>query len=100
MLCIHKYLNVYSVRECLNSENYILELLAVLDRKIGKRTVKQLADKISTEPEWFRKFILLRAESEGIYCRIEPDSKAAQDGPTGVSCRGDGNRDFCTEAKD
>ena len=75
MLCIHKYLNVYSARECLDSGNYILKLLAVLDRRIGKRTVKKLADNISNEPEWFRKFILLRAEGEGIHCRIEPNSK-------------------------
>ena len=40
MLCIHKYLNVYSARECLDSGNYILKLMAVLDRRIGKRTVK------------------------------------------------------------
>lgn len=78
-----------SVRVCLNSGNYVLKLLAVLDRKIGKRTLKQLADNISSETERFRKFILFRAESEGIYCRIEPDSKAAQDGPTGALCRGD-----------
>lgn len=80
MLYIHKYLNVYSVRECLDSGNYILKMLAVLDRRIGKRTVKQLADNISDEPEWFRKFILLRAESEGIRCRTEPDGKIKQDG--------------------
>lgn len=66
MLHIHKYLNVYSVRECLDSGNYILKLLVVLDRRIGKRTVKRLADNISNEPEWFQKFVLLRAESEGI----------------------------------
>lgn len=42
MLCIHEYLNAYSVRECLNSGKYVLKLLAVLDRRIGKRTVKQL----------------------------------------------------------
>lgn len=71
MLCIHKYLNVYSVRECLDNGNYILILLAVLDRKTGKRIVKKLVDNISNEPEWFRKFIFLCAESEGIHC-MEP----------------------------
>ncbi|HBA49418.1 MAG TPA: hypothetical protein DCZ91_16805 [Lachnospiraceae bacterium] len=62
---IHEYLNVYNVKECLDSGNYILKMLAVLDRRIGKRTIKQLADNIMNEPEWFRKFIILRAESEG-----------------------------------
>lgn len=66
MTYIHLYLNKYSVKKCLDSKNYILKMLAVLDRRIGKRTVKQLVDNISNEPEWFRKFIILRAESEGI----------------------------------
>ena len=44
-------------------------MLAVLDRRIGKRTIKQLVDDITDEPEWIRKFIVLRAESEGIYFR-------------------------------
>lgn len=85
MRCIHKHLNVYNVRECLDSGNYILKLLAVLDRRIGKQTVKKLADNISNEPEWFQKFILLRAESEGIHCRMELDSKIAQVGRTETS---------------
>ena len=65
MFYIHEYLNEYNVKECLDSKNYILKMLAVLDRRIGKRTVKQLVDNISNETEWFRKFIILRAESEG-----------------------------------
>lgn len=69
MLCIHEYLNVYNVKACLDSGNYILKMLAVLDRRIGKRTIKQLVDDITGEPEWIRKFIVLRAESEGIYFR-------------------------------
>ncbi|WP_304975276.1 hypothetical protein [uncultured Acetatifactor sp.] len=69
MLYIHRYLNVYNVKECLDSGNYILKMLAVLDRRIGKRTIKQLVDDITDEPEWIRKFIVLRAESEGIYFR-------------------------------
>lgn len=73
MLYIHKYLNVYSVRECLDSRNYILKMLAVLDRRIGKRTIKQLVDDITDEPEWIRKFIVLRAESEGIYFRLSKE---------------------------
>lgn len=69
MLYIHEYLNVYSVKECLDSGNYILKMLAVLDRRIGKRTIKRLVDNIANEPEWFRKFIVLRAESEGMHFR-------------------------------
>lgn len=68
MWLIHEYLNVLNVKECLNNENYILKMLAVLDRRVGKRTIKQLVDNIPNEPEWFRKYIILRAESEGIGC--------------------------------
>lgn len=69
MLYVHRYLNVYSVKECLDSENYMLKMLAVLNRRIGKRTVGQLVDNISNEPEWFRKFIILCAKSEGVRCQ-------------------------------
>lgn len=63
---IHWYLNDYSVKDCLESKNHILRMLAILDRRIGKRTIKQLVDNIDNEPEWLRKFIRLRAECEGI----------------------------------
>ena len=63
---IHKYLNVFSIAECLHRSNYILRMLAVLDRRIGKRPVKRLVEGIRDEPEWIRKYILLRAEGEGI----------------------------------
>jgi len=69
VLYIHEYLNVYNVKECLDSGNYILKILAVLDKRIGKRTVKKLVENITNEPEWFRKFIILRAESEGLFFR-------------------------------
>lgn len=72
---IHEYLNVYGVQECLDSGDYILRMLAVLDRRIGKRTVSRLADNLFDEPEWFRKFIVLRAENEGIFCRL-PEKKS------------------------
>lgn len=65
---IHEYLNVLSVKECLDGENYILKMLAVFDRRVGKRTIKKLIDNIPNEPEWFRKYIILRAENEGINC--------------------------------
>lgn len=68
MQLVHEYLNVLSIKECLDSGNYILKMFAVLDRRAGKRTIKRLADNISNEPEWFRKYIILRAESEGISC--------------------------------
>lgn len=77
MRLIHEYLNVLNVKECLHNDNYILKMLAVLDRRVGKRTIKKLIDNISKEPEWFRKYIILRAESEGISCEPARELKAA-----------------------
>ena len=77
MRLIHEYLNVLNIKECLNNDNYILKMLAVFDRRVGKRTIKKLADNISNEPEWFRKYIILRAESEGISCEPAREVKTA-----------------------
>lgn len=58
---IHQYLNVLSIDEAIAHDNYFIRLLAVMDSRLGRRRVKKLADNIDNEPEWFRKWILLRA---------------------------------------
>ena len=63
---VHTYLNEVSIEECLLGEDYFLYLLAILDRRVGKRKIKAIYDGIDTQPEWIRRFILLRAEAEGI----------------------------------
>lgn len=75
MSIIHAYLNIFSIKDCLSSGNYILMMLAVLDRRAGKRKIKQLLDDIDNEPEWLRKFIILRAECEGIHCSSIKENK-------------------------
>ncbi|MDE6425567.1 MAG: hypothetical protein K2K89_05470 [Ruminococcus sp.] len=45
----------YIIEECINHENYFYRILAVLDRRTGKRKIKALLDNIDNEPEWFRK---------------------------------------------
>lgn len=57
---IHEFLNVLSIEEAINNGNYFIRLLAVLDARLGKRKVKALVENIENEPEWFRKWILLR----------------------------------------
>lgn len=66
MKYIHEYLNVLSIDECLSGENYFHYLLAILDRRVGKRRIKAILDNIENEPEWIRRFILLRAEAENL----------------------------------
>lgn len=67
MEMVHNYLNIYTIYECLNHENYFYRILAVLDRRTGKRKIKKLLENIDSEPEWFRKYITLRAEAQNIY---------------------------------
>lgn len=66
MKYIHEYLNELSIDECLSGENCFHYLLAILDRRVGKRRVKAILDNIENEPEWIRRFILLRAEVENL----------------------------------
>ena len=61
---IHQYLNVLSIEEAIAHENYFIRLLAVLDARLGKRRIKDLVDNIDHEPEWFRKWIMLRAGND------------------------------------
>lgn len=64
---IQKYLNIYKIDKCLNHDNYFFRVLAVLDHRTGRRKIKQLLKNIDSEPEWFRKYITLRAEAQNIY---------------------------------
>ena len=62
---IHQFLNELSIDEAIAHDNYFIRLLAVLDARLGKRRIKALADSIANEPEWFRKWILLRTGTQG-----------------------------------
>lgn len=56
------------IQDALLSDNYIIKVLAILDRRIGKRTLKQIA--VSMEylkyPDWVQQFYLLRFDFEQI----------------------------------
>ncbi len=43
-----------------------MRMFAVLDRRVGKRRLVRLADRIADEPEWLRTFYLIRLRAEGI----------------------------------
>ena len=59
---IHDYLNVLPYEDSLQSENYFIRLLALLDQRLGKRRLKKIVENIERELEWFRKWVRLRAE--------------------------------------
>ena len=52
--------------DALKSENPLVRMFAVLDRRIGKRTLVELHKTIEEQPEWLRQFYLLRLHSENI----------------------------------
>jgi hypothetical protein len=60
---IAKYLES-PIEKSLISENPIIRMLAVMDRRIGKRTVNKLKSELDKQPEWLKLFYRLRIEAE------------------------------------
>ena len=60
-----KFLNS-PIQESLKSNNPIIKSLALLDRRVGKRTLNMLKESMKNESELVRYFYNLRCESEGI----------------------------------
>lgn len=64
---VQKFLHL-PIQDALLSDNYIIKVLAILDRRVGKRTLKQIS--ISMEylnyPDWVQQFYLLRLDCEQI----------------------------------
>jgi hypothetical protein len=57
---------INSIEESLKSQDYIVRLLAIFDRRVGKRTLEKLKPTVSELPEWLQYFYNLRLESEGL----------------------------------
>lgn len=62
---INEYLN-QAVEKSLQSDNLLLRMFAVLDRRVGKRTLLKLKDTYGQLPDWLRQFYELRFSVEGI----------------------------------
>ena len=60
---VHQFLNVLSIDEAIASDNYFIRMLALLDSRLGKRRIRKLAEHVEEEPEWFRKWIMLRLKN-------------------------------------
>ncbi len=54
------------IAESLNSPNPMVRLFAIVDRRVGKRTLQRLADTEEDQPEWLRRFYQARMDAEGI----------------------------------
>ena len=51
-----------SIQDALKSEDYIIKILAILDKRVGKRTMEKIkeAEEYKKHPEWVRQFYELR----------------------------------------
>ena len=54
------------ILDSIESDNPIVRMFAILDRRIGKRSLKEIKNKIGEQPEWLRFFYLLRIEAERV----------------------------------
>lgn len=55
-----------SIEESLVSDNLIIRIFAILDRRIGKRRLLLMQETINDEPEMFQEFFAIRAKAEGL----------------------------------
>lgn len=62
---LEKYRN-QSIKDSINSENPLERMFAILDRRIGKRTIAHINDSLEKQPEWLQIFYRLRLDSESI----------------------------------
>lgn len=55
-----------SIEKSLSSENFIVRIFALLDRRTGKRRLSAIKENLHNEGVVFRTFFNIRAEAEGI----------------------------------
>ena len=48
------------------SDNPMIRMFAIVDRRIGKRRLEKLKDEIEQQPEWLRTLYLARMQAEGV----------------------------------
>lgn len=55
-----------SIEASLKSDDLLVRIFAVLDRRIGKRRLALMKETITSEPETFQEFYAIRAKAEGL----------------------------------
>ena len=65
----------------LHSEDPLVRMLAILDRRVGKRTLSALWDTVSQQPEWLQNFYRLRMDAEDFQHKLSKESVALFDKP-------------------
>ena len=54
------------IKNSVESDNPIVRMFAILDRRVGKRTLEKLKDTLDEQPEWLKQFYVLRFEAENL----------------------------------
>lgn len=55
-----------AIQDSVCAENPLVRMFAVLDRRVGKRTLAALKETLDDQPEWLKRFYTLRFDAEGI----------------------------------
>ncbi|WP_195989300.1 hypothetical protein [Clostridium sp. D53t1_180928_C8] len=55
-----------SIQESINSDNPLVRMFAILDRRIGKRTLTNMKEALGNQTEWLKYFYQLRLDSENM----------------------------------
>ena len=64
------YYQNHSVDACLTSDNAVVRLFTILDKRVGKRRLQKLLPELEQQPYWLKFFYVLRMEAEGITQKI------------------------------
>lgn len=65
MKSIEKFLQI-DIDDALRSDDLILKMLALIDRRVGKRRLLNLAVEMERQPQWLQFFYTLRMDAEGL----------------------------------
>jgi len=55
-----------SISESLKSDDWLVRMLAIMDRRVGKRTLEKIKPSIIDLPEWLQYFYQLRLQSDDV----------------------------------
>lgn len=62
---IREYKNL-DIKESINSPNPMVRMFAIMDRRMGKRTLINIISEVDNQPQWLQFFYKLRLESENL----------------------------------
>lgn len=60
---LEKYRN-QDIKVSIQSSNPLIKMFAILDRRVGKRTLRRIQDEITNQPVWLQQIYFLRIDAE------------------------------------